>query len=164
MADLLFRSPLKYEPKTKNRWILRFPSDIGIQTWALKSVNAPKIEFTTVEMAFLNTMTYVNTAYKWNSQSVVVRDFIAPSTSEAVMEWVRLHAESVTGRMGYNIGAAKNIELESLDPTGVATEKWLLVNTIIRGTTDFGDWSYDDAEVREINFDLQPQYCVHLFG
>lgn len=164
MPDMLLRSPLKYEPKTKNRWILRFPSDIGIQTWALKSISAPKIELNTVEMDFLNTKTYVNTAYKWNEQAVVVRDFIAPSTSEAVMEWVRLHAESVTGRMGYAIGSAKNIELESLDPTGVATEKWLLVNTIIKGTVDFGEWDYSTAEVREINFSLQPQYCIHLFG
>ena len=164
MADLLLRAPLKYEPKTFNRWILRFPSDVGIQTWALKSVAAPKIMLNKKEMAFLNTKTYVNTSYEWNEMEVTIRDFIAPSQAEALMEWIRLHAESVTGRMGYNVGAAKNIELESLDPTGVATEKWLLVNTIVVGTTDFGSWDYTNDEVREITFTIQPQYCIHLFG
>ena len=128
MADLLLRAPIKYEPKTYNRWTLRFPSDVGIQTWALKSVSAPKITLNKKEMPFINTKTYVNTSYQWEQMSVVIRDFIAPSQAEALMEWVRLHAESVTGRMGYNIGCAKNLELEGLDPTGAATEKWLIIN------------------------------------
>jgi hypothetical protein len=42
------------------------------------------------------------------------------------MEWVRLCAESVTGRMGYAAGYKKNVDLEMLDPTGVVVEKWIL--------------------------------------
>lgn len=164
MADLLLRAPLKYEPKTFNRWILRFPSDVGIQTWALKSVDAPKMTLNKKEMQFLNTKTYVNTSYEWGEMNVTIRDFIAPSQAEALMEWARLHAESVTGRMGYNVGCAKNIELEGLDPTGVATEKWLLVNAILVSQIDFGTFDYSADEVREITFTIQPQYCVHLYG
>jgi hypothetical protein len=46
------------------------------------------------------------------------------------MEWVRLHAESVTGRMGYAAGYKKDVDLEMLDPTGVAVEKWILQGCI----------------------------------
>ncbi len=34
--------------------------------------------------------------------NVKFRDPIGPSASQALMEWVRLCAESVTGRMGYD--------------------------------------------------------------
>lgn len=164
MADLLLQAPLKYEPKTTNRWVLRFPADIGIQTWALKSCGSPKIEFETADMDFINTTTYVNTHYKWKPMDITLRDFIAPSSTEGLMEWIRLHAESVTGRMGYTIGCAKTIELESLDPTGVVTESWRCENCIIVGEVDFGTFDYTTKEVRELKFTIQPQKCIHLFG
>jgi len=161
--DLLLKSPLQYEPLLTNRWILRFPSDVGIQTWALVSCGSPKMNLKKVDMAFLNTMTYVNGSYTWGEMAIKVRDFIAPSQSEGLMEWVRLHAESATGRMGYNVGCAKNLELEILDPTGVAVSKWLIVNAIVTGDIDFGTFEYNDAKVREITFSVQPQYCLRLF-
>jgi hypothetical protein len=164
MANLLLNAPLKYEPKTKNRWLLVFPEDVGIQSWAVKSVDAPKVTINKKEMSFVNTKTYVNTSYEWGEMNCTIRDFIAPSQSEALMEWFRLHAESVTGRMGYNVGCAKDIILESLDPTGVVTSQWLLKNTIIVGTVEFGQLDYGDDEIREISFTMQPQYCVLLFG
>lgn len=164
MADLLLKAPLKYEPKTTNRFIARFPNDIGVQSWAVESFSYPKATLNMKEMKFLNTQTYVNTSYQWGQISVKIRDFIAPSQTEAIMEWFRLHAESVTGRMGYAIGCAKNIELESLDPTGVATEKWLLVNCMLRGELQFGEGNYSSDDVRKIDFIVQPQYCIHLFG
>ena len=33
MADLLMKMPVPYEPKRKNRFILKFPSDLGIAEW-----------------------------------------------------------------------------------------------------------------------------------
>jgi hypothetical protein len=164
MANLLLQAPLKYEPKTQNRWVLLFPDDVGIQTWAVKSVDTPKIEMDKKVIQFLNTETYFVSSYKWADMGVTIRDFIAPSQSEALMEWVRLHAESVTGRMGYNVGMAKDIILQSLDPTGVATEEWLLKNTIVTGSVEFGSFDYTNSDIRELKFTMSPQYCVHLFG
>lgn len=164
MSDLLLRAPIQYEPKTNNRWLLRFPTDIGIQSWAVVSCDSPKMTLETKEMAFINTSTYVNTMYKWGSMSITLRDMIAPSQSQALMEWLRLCAESVTGRMGYAIGYAKTLELESLDPTGVAVEKWVLVNAIPTTETSFGTLDYNNSDVRTISFSIQPQYCIHLYG
>jgi len=163
MADLLLKSPLKYEPKRTNRWFVRFPTDIGIQTWALSKAARPKISINTVPMPFLNTETYVSGKYKWNPINLSIRDFIAPSQAQALMEWIRLHAESVTGRMGYNVGSAKNIEIEMLDPVGVVIEKWLCVNCIVTGDSDFGTLDYSSDNVAEISFSVQPQYCELVY-
>ena len=56
---LLLQSPIKAEPKKQNRWLLKFPTDVGIQTWALKSVKAPTMNLTENEMKFINTSTFV---------------------------------------------------------------------------------------------------------
>lgn len=163
MADLLLQAPIKYEPKTTNRWVMLFPPDIGIQSWALKSVTAPKPNISVKEMKFINTETYVATSFKWEAMTVTVRDFIAPSQAQAFMEWFRLHAESPTGRMGYAIGYAKDLELVTLDPTGVAIEKWLLEKCIIRDAGDFGTLDYNSDEVREFSFTIQPQRCILVY-
>lgn len=164
MSDLLLQSPLKAEPKKVNRWLLRFPTDVGIQTWALKSVDAPKMNITTNEMRFLNTSTWVNGSYKWEKMNITVRDFIAPSTSQGLIEWLRLHAESVTGRMGYNVGSSKTLTLELLDPTGVRISEWVCYNCIISDQVDFGGtFDYTQDEVVELKFSIQPQYCVLLY-
>jgi hypothetical protein len=164
MANLLLNAPLKYEPKTENRWVLLFPDDVGIQTWAVKTVDSPSLKLDQQEIPFINTKTYFVSQYSWGAMKCTLIDYIAPSQTEALMEWVRLHAESVTGRMGYNVGQAKDIILQSLDPTGVATEEWLLKNTIVSGDVNFGTFSYDSGKAREISFSMQPQYCIHLFG
>ena len=43
MSDLLQRMPLQFEPLRKNRWVVRFPSDLGISEWMLSSASRPKI-------------------------------------------------------------------------------------------------------------------------
>ena len=128
MADLLMRMPFQYEPKQKNRFILTFDSSLGINSWYVEKASRPSIKIEHKEIKFLNTETYVAGSFNWETISVTLRDPIGPSASQAVMEWVRLHAESVTGRMGYAEGYKKDVNLEMLDPTGVAVEKWILQN------------------------------------
>jgi len=160
MSDLLIKLPLVYEPLRQNRFLLRFPSDLGIQEWWVKKTSRPKINMNEVEIQFLNTSTWVVGRYKWEQISVELRDTIGPSTSQAVMEWVRLHSESVTGRQGYAAGYKRNCELEMLDPTGVVVQKWILVNCMIAGDVNFGELDYNTDEISTITFNLRPDYCV----
>jgi hypothetical protein len=46
-------------------------------------------------------------------QSMTLYDAIVPSGAQAVMEWVRLHHESATGRDGYSSFYKKEIRLTS---------------------------------------------------
>ena len=162
MADLLMRMPVPYEPKKKNRFILRFPSSLGINEWFVISTSRPKVTINEVEIPFLNTSTYVAGRFNWESIDVTFKDPIGPSAAQALMEWVRLHAESVTGRMGYAAGYKKDIELEMLDPTGVVVEKWILQGTFLTNV-DFGSLEYSDDEIADISATLRMDRCILVY-
>jgi hypothetical protein len=162
MADLLMKMPLQYEPKRQNRFILSFPNSLGINSWYVESTKRPSIKIAEVPIPFLNTETYVAGKFNWEPIDVTFRDPIGPSASQALMEWVRLHAESVTGRMGYAAGYKKDITLEMLDPTGVAVEKWLLIGTFLTGV-DFDSLSYDSDKLVTVKATLRPDRCILVY-
>ena len=159
MSDLLLKMPLQYEPLRKNRFLLRFPSDLGINEWTVVSASRPQINQNSTEIQFLNTSTYVVGRYTWSTINVTLRDPIGPSSSQAVQEWVRLHSESVTGRQGYAAGYKRDVELEMLDPTGVVVSKWILKNTFLTNV-NYGSLSYSDDQLADITLELRPDYCV----
>lgn len=162
MADLLMKMPLPYEPKRENRFILRFPASMGINEWFVETAARPKISIGSTEIQFLNTSTFVSGRFKWDPISVKFRDPIGPSASQALMEWVRLHAESVTGRMGYAAGYKQNLTLEMLDPTGVVIEKWLLEGCILT-SVDFGSLAYSSDNIAGISVSIQPDRCILVY-
>ena len=130
MADLLMKMPVPYEPKRKNRFIMKFPSDLGIAEWIVSSAARPSITINEVEIPFLNTKTF------------------------ALMEWVRLHAESVTGRMGYAAGYKKKVDLFMLDPTGAIVENWELRGTMLTNV-NFGDLDYSGDDLADVSATLR---------
>jgi len=162
MADLLMKMPIPYEPKRQNRFILRFPSSLGINEWFVETASRPQIQIKSTEIQFLNTSTYVAGRFTWQPMSVTFRDPIGPSAAQALMEWVRLHAESVTGRMGYAAGYKKDIDLEMLDPTGVVVEKWILYGTFLT-TVNFGPLSYSVDNLATITAQMQMDRCVLVY-
>jgi hypothetical protein len=162
MADLLMKMPVPFEPKRQNRFILRFPSSLGINEWYVASTSRPKAKIGATEIQFMNTSTYVAGRFVWEEISVTFRDPIGPSASQALMEWFRLHAESVTGRMGYAAGYKKDIELEMLDPTGVVVEKWILQGTFLTGL-DFDSLDYKSDELATIKANLRMDRCIQVF-
>ena len=154
MADLLMKMPIPYEPKKKNRFILRFDSSLGINEWYVESTSRPQVT--------INTSTYVAGRFVWNTINVTFRDPIGPSASQALMEWVRLHAESVTGRMGYAAGYKKNIDLEMLDPTGVVVEKWIMQGCFLTDV-NFDSLGYSDDGLATISATLRPDRCILVY-
>jgi hypothetical protein len=162
MADLLMKMPIPYEPKRQNRFILRFPSSLGINEWFVESAARPSIKIGSTEIQFLNTSTFVAGRFNWDPISVKFRDPIGPSAAQALMEWVRLHAESVTGRMGYAAGYKKDVDLEMLDPTGVAVEKWILQGCSITDAK-FGEVNYTSADIMKVDLTLQPDRCILVY-
>ena len=162
MADLLMKIPVPYEPKRKNRFIIRFPSSLGINEWYVTSAARPSAKITPTEIPFLNTSTYVAGRFVWNEIKVTFKDPIGPSASQALMEWFRLHAESVTGRMGYAAGYKKDVELEMLDPTGVVVEKWILQGTFLTDL-NFGDLDYSRDDLATIDASLRMDRCIQVY-
>lgn len=162
MANLIMKMPVPYEPKKKNRFILRFPSALGINEWFVSSAARPKISIDEVEIPFLNTSTFVAGRFKWESISVKLRDPIGPSATQAIMEWIRLCAESVTGRMGYAAGYKKDIELDLLDPTGAVVEKWILQGSFIT-SGDFGTLDYSSGDLAEIDIVIRYDRAINVY-
>ena len=162
MADLLMKMPVPYEPKRQNRFIVRFPSSLGINEWFVESAARPSIKIASTEIQFLNTSTFVAGRFNWDPITVKFRDPIGPSASQALMEWVRLCAESVTGRMGYAAGYKKNVDIEMLDPTGVVVEKWILEGTFMTDV-NFGSLGYSTDGLAEITATLRMDRCILVY-
>ena len=162
MADLLMKMPIPYEPKRQNRFIMRFPSSLGINEWFVESASRPTITVNSTPIPFLNTETYVAGRFTWGTINVTLRDPIGPSATQAIMEWIRLCAESVTGRMGYAAGYKRNVDLEMLDPTGVVVEKWILEGTFLTGV-DFQNLSYSDDKLATIQATLRMDRCILVY-
>lgn len=154
--------PRVYEPKRKNRFLFRFPSDLGIQEWYVESSSRPSITQGATEIQFMNTSTYVLGRYTWDEMQINFRDPIGPSASQAIMEWVRLGSESVTGRQGYAAGYKRDIELEMLDPSGNVVEKWVIVGAFLTNVK-FDELSYATDDIATITATLRPDYCILAF-
>jgi len=162
MADLLMKMPIPYEPKRQNRFILRFPSSLGINEWFVESTARPHIQIGATEIPFLNTSVWVAGRFNWQTLNVTFRDPIGPSAAQALMEWVRLHAESVTGRMGYAAGYKKDVDLEMLDPTGVVVEKWILYGTFLTDV-NFNSLAYNQDGLATITATMRMDRCVLVY-
>ena len=160
MAGEMIRGiPFEYEPKRVNRFFAEFADELGIEVWKVQKFKRPSMKINSVPIQFMNEQNYVAGRYTWDSLSLTFLDPIGPSTSQQLMEWVRLHAESLTGRMGYKAGYAKNILLKALDPTGIEVEKWFLEQCMII-SIDFGENSYEDDALTNITLELQPWRCI----
>lgn len=156
------KMPVPYEPKRQNRFIFRFPSSLGINEWYVTSGSRPTANINPVEIPFLNTSTYVAGRFTWDEIPVTFKDPIGPSASQALMEWFRLHAESVTGRMGYAAGYKRNVDLEMLDPTGVVVERWKLEGCFLT-KLNFGALDYKTDEIATIECSLRMDRCILIF-
>jgi hypothetical protein len=87
-------------------------------------------------------------------------DPIVPSGAQAVMEWVRLHHESVTGRDGYQDFYKKDLTINVLGPVGDKVEEWTLKGAFItEATFNELDWS-NDGDAVTISMTIQPDYCI----
>lgn len=159
MATQMLRgTPVQYELKRVNRFQLEFPTELNIESWLVQMVKRPTIEINGVEIPYLNTSFYVAGRYKWSSFDLEFIDPIGPSTSGKVMEWVRLHAESLSGRMGYANLYKKSLMLKAIDPTGNEVEKWVMYDTMITNV-DFGNNDHGDDALQKVKVTLQPDFC-----
>lgn len=158
MADMFRPVPVEQEPKRKNRFVLEFPTELGIESFLVQTSGKPSMEINSVEIPYMNTSTFVSGRFKWNTLDVEFIDVVGPSTTQKIMEWVRLHAEPATGRMGYAIGYKKNLVLKALDPVGVEVEKWTLVGCIITNAS-FDDYDYSADDISKVKITLQPDKC-----
>ena len=162
MAELLEPQDIMFtpfEPKLKNRFIMQID---GINAYLIKTMNRPSIESETVELNHMNVTRYVKGKSKWQPIEVTLYDPVVPSAAQQVMEWVRLHHESVTGRDGYADFYKKSITFNLLDPVGAVIEEWELKGAFIQ-STNFGDLDFATSDPVEIALTLRYDYAILKF-
>jgi len=149
-----------FEPKQQNRFILYMD---GIPAYIIKGVNAVTLTQDTVVLNHINVQRFVKGKSKWGEIQMTLFDPITPSGAQAVMEWVRLHHESVTGRDGYSDFYKKDLTLDVLGPVGDIVSEWIIKGAIITNA-NFGDYSWDtESTAQNITLTVQPDYCILNF-
>ena len=149
-----------FEPKQANRFILYMD---GIPSFIVKGVSAVSLTQGEVILNHMNVQRKVKGKTTWNDITMTLFDPITPSGAQAVMEWVRLHHESVTGRDGYSDFYKKDLRLDVLGPVGDVVSEWILKGAFIKEAS-FGDYSWDsENEAKQIDLTLAVDYCVLNF-
>ena len=148
-----------FEPKQQNRFVLYVD---GFPAYLIKGMGAVTVSQGTVNLNHINIQRNIKGKTTWGTISMTLFDAITPSGAQAVMEWVRLHHESVTGRDGYSDFYKKDLTVNVLGPVGDVVSEWIIKGALIQEAS-FGDYSYENDGVVEISMTVQPDYCVLNF-
>jgi len=128
----------------------------GVPSYIVKGVNAITMTQGEVTLNHINIQRKVKGKTVWNDVQMTLFDPITPSGAQAVMQWVRLHHESATGRDGYASIYKKDITLNQLSPLGEVIEEWKLKGCYL-SEVNFGslDWSAEDVVMIDatLNYD-----------
>jgi len=148
-----------FEPKLKHRYIMQID---GIPAYLIKAMARPQITFEEVKLEHMNVKRFVKGKGEWQQLQVTLYDPVVPSASQAVMEWVRLSHESVTGRDGYADFYKKDITFQVLGPVGDIVEEWKLKGAFIQ-SANFGDLSFESNDPVDITLTLRYDYAILQF-
>ena len=148
MAELLdqnrfYDKAFDWEPKHANRFILEIAD---IPAYIIKAAARPSLTNGEIVLDHINVDRKVKGKTRWNDISITLYDPIVPSGAQSVMEWVRLHHESATGRNGYSSQYKKDLTFKTLSGPGVIIEQWEIYGAYILDA-NFGtmDWGTDEA-------------------
>jgi hypothetical protein len=149
-----------FEPKVQNRFILYVD---GIPAYLIKKASAPGFEANEIILDHINVYRKIKGKVRWNDMNLELYDPIAPSGTQAVMEWARLAHESVTGRDGYSDFYKKDLRLNILGPVGDVVGEWIIKGAFVK-TANFGeyDWSSGEAAAN-ISMTIAMDYCIANF-
>jgi len=127
MAELLNPNEIfwtAFEPKVQNRFIMYID---GIPAFTIRKTDRPKVQSEKKALDHINVQRYYKGKTTWQDITLELYDPIVPSAAQAVMEWVRLSHESVTGRDGYMDFYKKDVIINVLGPVGDKVEEWKLI-------------------------------------
>ena len=135
----------------------------GIPAYTIKGVSSVGFAQEEIKLNHINTYRKIKGKLSWNDVTMTLFDPITPSGAQAVMEWVRLHHESVTGRDGYSDMYKKDVTINVLGPVGDIVSEWVLKGAFIK-SGEFGEYNWDnEAAAQNMTVVLGMDYCVLNF-
>ena len=156
-AEIMFQS---WEPKQTNRFFMYIE---GIPSFIIKAAGRPQLTSTVTVLDHINVDRKVKGKSRWQDITLTLYDPIVPSGAQAVMEWIRLGHESVTGRDGYSDFYKKDITFNMLGPVGDKVEEWVLKGAWC-SDANFNemDWA-NDGEAVTISVTITYDYAILNF-
>tara|TARA_A100001201_G_scaffold140564_1_gene133891 strand:+ start:468 stop:953 length:486 start_codon:yes stop_codon:yes gene_type:complete len=145
-----------FEPKLQNRFLMEID---GIPAYLIKKIARPTIEMNEIVLDHINVKRKVKGKANWTPISCDLYDPVTPSGAQAVMEWVRLGHESVTGRDGYSDFYKKDVYIRTLGPVGDVVEEWILKGAFCTNAS-FGDMSWDSDTPANISMTINMDYAI----
>lgn len=146
-----------FEPKIQNRF---FFSVEGVPSFSIKKADRPKLVQEKKTIDYINIQRTYKGKSVWNDITLELYDPIVPSGAQAVMEWIRLGHESVTGRDGYLDFYKKDCTMNILGPVGDKVEEWLIRGAFITNAEfGSGDWS-NSGDPLNITLTLAYDYAI----
>jgi len=159
MAEVLEFNDMFYtnfEPQTKNHFIMEVD---GIPSFMIKTSGTPSIQFDEIELDHINVTRKIKGKGKWQNFDITLYNPIVPNGAQAVMEWVRLSHESLTGRDGYAGMYKKDIDLYMIGPIGDKISQWKIKGAFILSAA-FGDLDWSASDIVEISLTLAYDYAI----
>jgi hypothetical protein len=127
-----------YEPKFSNRFFVTLPEIFNIESWEVKSISKPK---------------YIDGV--WQDIEITFLDPINKSTSVSLFNLIKTVSDNNLNNV------QKEIEIDILDKTGVAVEKWKIPFYYYNiSTIDFGYLDYDSNAIVEPKLIFKPTDCI----
>jgi hypothetical protein len=154
--DMFYKT---WEPKTKARFMMSID---GVEAYLIKAASRPQINFEVVTLDHINVKRKLQGKGEWQDMTITLYDPIVPSGAQAVMDWVRLGHESVTGRRGYADFYKKDLDFYMLGPVGDNIEQWKIKGAFII-SANFGDVAFDSNEPATIELQLAYDYAILEF-
>jgi hypothetical protein len=132
----------------------------GIPSFIIKAAGRPNLTSTITVLDHINVDRKVKGKSRWQDITITLYDPIVPSGAQAIMEWIRLGHESVTGRDGYSDFYKKDITFNSLGPVGDKVEEWVLKGAWC-SDVNFNemDWA-NDGEAVTITVTIAYDYAI----
>lgn len=148
-----------FEPLQTHRFVFNIE---GIPAYLVKKATAPGVSTTPIKLDHINTYRKIAGRYEWRDMELALYAPIAPSGQQAVMEWMRLHYESTTGRAGYSDMYKKDLSLELIGPVGDVVSEWIVKGALIQAS-NFGELDFSNAAALEITLTISCDYVILNF-
>ncbi len=148
--------PTEFEPKRANQFVFEVE---GIDSFLIKTASVlPNINIGSKEIDWINMKRYLaGSKPTYDEITMVLHDAMAPSGAQLVMEWIRLHWEALTGRMGYADFYKRDAVLKLLDPVGSVISRLEYTGLFIT-KANFGGQQLDYASDEFLNIELTMRF------
>jgi hypothetical protein len=127
-----------FEPKTAYRFLVEFPEELNIKSWAVQKINKPKFV---------------------NNQWDVIRIEFIDTINESVIHGLYKLVEKI--KCSNDSETLLTIYINSLDPTGNVIES-IEVSTSKITIIDFGDLDYANDDIQKPIIEFFPDNCKFI--